>query len=179
MIRKIEKEMVQDYVVFDLETTGFDAKNCEIIEIGALKYRNNKLVEEFDYLINPNVVIPSNITLLTGIDNEMVKNKLSIKEVLPEFIKFIEDLPLIAHNAKFDLSFLDENINRLNLNSLDNKYIDTVYLARKYIDGVSNCKLETLKKHFNLNYGSHRSLEDCYTTNYVYEYCKKRALITN
>ncbi len=174
-----EKELVKDYVVFDLETTGFDAKTCEIIEIGALKYKDDKLIDEFNMLINPGILIPDTITNITGINDDMVKNKPTIKEALPKFITFIEDLTLIAHNSSFDLSFIEENIKKLNLNMISNKNIDTVYLARKYIPETYNAKLETLKKHFKLNYGSHRSLEDCYTTNYVYQYCKNKALIKN
>ena len=174
-----EKELVKDYVVFDLETTGFDPKTCEIIEIGALKYKNDQLVAEFNVLINPQIPIPSNITSITGINDEMVKDAKTINEVLPKFITFIEDLTLIAHNSSFDLSFIEENIKKLNLTMINNKNIDTVYLARKYIKETTNSKLETLKKHFNLEYGSHRSLEDCYTTNYVYQYCKSKALVKN
>ncbi len=174
-----EKELVKDYVVFDLETTGFDAKICEIIEIGALKYKNDQLVDEFNMLVKPNNSIPEVITNITGIDDKMVLEAKKIEEVLPEFISFIEDLTLIAHNSSFDLSFIEENIKKLNLEMINNKNIDTVRLAKKYIPDVYNHKLETLKKYFNLEYGSHRSLEDCYTTNYVYQYCKDKALVKN
>ena len=109
-----EKKLVDDYVVFDLETTGFDPKSSRIIEIGALKYRNNELVEELSLLVNPGCPIPDVITMITGIDDELVKNAISIEEAMPKFISFIEDLPLVAHNSKFDLSFIEENI--LNLN---------------------------------------------------------------
>lgn len=174
-----EKNMVDDYVVFDLETTGLDPKIAKIIEIGALKYKNNELVEELSLLVNPMCSIPNNITVITGIDNDMVKDALTIDKALPKFIEFIEDLPLIAHNARFDLSFIEENIINLNLLMIDNTNIDTVYLSRKYIHGVYNYKLETLKNYFNLNYSSHRSVEDCLTTNYVYQYCKKKALVNS
>ncbi len=174
-----EKDLVKDYVVFDLETTGLDPKSSEIIEIGALKYINDELVDEFSVLIKPKDDIPSEITNITGIDDEMVKDALSIKEILPQFIDFIGNLTLIAHNSSFDLSFIEENILKLDLPMIDNKNIDTVVLARKYIPKAYNCKLETLKKYFKLDYGSHRSVDDCKTTNYVYQYCKKQALVKN
>ena len=174
-----EKELVDDYVVFDLETTGFDPKSSRIIEIGALKYKNNELVEEFSILVNPGCSIPDVITAITGIDDEMVSDAISIKEALPKFIAFIEDLPLVAHNSRFDLSFIEENILELGLPMIKNTNIDTVYLARKYINNVYNHKLETLKDHFGLTYSSHRSVEDCLTTNYVYQYCKEQALVKN
>ena len=174
-----EKELVDDYVVFDLETTGFDPKSSRIIEIGALKYKNNELVEELSILVNPGCSIPDVITTITGIDDEMVSDAISIKEALPKFIAFIEDLPLVAHNSRFDLSFIEENILELGLPMIKNTNIDTVYLARKYINNVYNHKLETLKDHFGLTYSSHRSVEDCLTTNYVYQYCKEQALVKN
>lgn len=174
-----EKNLVDDYVVFDLETTGFDPKTAKIIEIGALKYRNNELIEEFSVLINPKCSIPDVITAITGIDDELVSNAIFIEEALPKFIAFIEDLPLVAHNSSFDLSFIEENINSLHLPMITNKNIDTVYLARKYIKGVFNHKLETLKNYFHLTYSSHRSIEDCLTTNHVYQYCKNKATVKN
>lgn len=174
-----EKNLVDDYVVFDLETTGFDPKISRIIEIGALKYKNNELVEELSILVNPGCSIPDVITAITGIDDEMVSDAISIKEALPKFIAFIEDLPLVAHNSRFDLSFIEENILQLGLPMIKNTNIDTVYLARKYIKNVYNHKLETLKDHFGLTYSSHRSVEDCLTTNYVYQYCKEQALVKN
>ena len=174
-----EKKFVDDYVVFDLETTGFDPKTARIIEIGALKYKNNELVEELSILVNPECEIPDVITMITGIDDELVKNAITIEEALPQFIQFIEDLPLVAHNSNVDLSFIEENINRLELPMITNKNIDTVYLARKYIKGVFNHKLETLKNYFRLTYSSHRSIEDCLTTNHVYQYCKSKAEVKN
>ncbi|MBE6154044.1 MAG: hypothetical protein E7163_00495 [Firmicutes bacterium] len=174
-----ETNFVSDYVVFDLETTGLEPNDSKIIEIGALKYKNNELVDEFSVLINPECDIPEVITNITGIDNSLVKNELTIKEALPKFINFIEDLTLIAHNSSFDLSFIEENILELNLPMITNKNIDTLELAKKYIPKAYNHKLETLKKYFKLNYVSHRSVDDCKTTNYVYEYCKKKALVKN
>lgn len=177
--RKKEKNLVSDYVVFDLETTGLEAKYSHIIEIGALKYRNDMIVDEFSVLINPECKIPEVITEITGITDELVQNERTIKEVLPEFIAFIEDLPLVAHNAPFDLGFIEDKINKLGLPMINNSNIDTVILARKYIPNAYNYKLETLKKYFHLEYGSHRSVDDCKTTNYVYQYCKNQALVKN
>ena len=175
----VETNFVDDYVVFDLETTGLDPLTCEIIEIGALKYHQNELVEEFSVFVKPTNTIPSKITEITGISDDMVKDALSIEEILPKFIEFIGPLTLVAHNSPFDLSFIEANLKKLNLPILPNKNIDTVILARKYIPKVYNCKLETLKKFFKLDFGSHRSVEDCKTTNYVYQYCKKQALVKN
>lgn len=174
-----EKKLVNDYVVFDLETTGLNYWEHKIIEIGALKYRNNELVAELSILINPECEIPEVITNITGITASDLINKPTIKEALPEFIEFIEDLPLIAHNSSFDLGFIEENIKQLGLPMIKNTNIDTVELARKYIPRVYNYKLTTLKNYFKLDFGSHRSVDDCKTTNYVYQYCKDKALVKN
>lgn len=173
------KTLVDDYVVFDLETTGLDPFTCKIIEIGALKYKNNELVDEFSFLINPDCPISSTITNITGIDNETIKDAPKIAEILPKFITFIEDLTLIAHNSSFDLSFIEENIKNLHLDMIKNPNIDTVALAKEYLPQVYNYKLTTLKNYFKLDFGSHRSVDDCKTTNYVYQYCKKKAHVHN
>lgn len=174
-----EKDLVSDYVVFDLETTGLYPNQHEIIEIGALKYKNDKLIAEFSVLVNPGCLISDEITRITGIDNEMIKEAPTIDVVMPQFIEFIEDLPLVAHNSSFDLSFIEEKIKRLALGKLKNTNIDTIELARKYMPQMYNYKLTTLKHYFKLDFGSHRSVDDCKTTNYVYQHCKKQALVKN
>ncbi len=177
IVQNKEKEFVSNYVVFDLETTGLEANTDKIIEIGALKYKNNELVDEFSVLINPEISLPPIITKITGLSDEDLEKERTIESILPEFITFIEDLPLIAHNSEFDLGFIEINIKRLGLAMISNKNIDTVELARKFIPKAYNYKLETLKNYFHLEYGSHRSIDDCKTTNYVYQYCKDKALV--
>ena len=157
--------MCDDYVVFDIETTGLNKDKDLIIEIGALKYKNNILVEQFNYLINPQIKLPEIITKITGIKDDDLIDKDTIDIVLPKFLNFIEDLPLIAHNNEFDLGFIKKSIEELNLNKLSNKNVDTLALARIYLPQMYNYKLETLKKYFNINQVSHRAIGDCYTTN--------------
>ena len=120
--------MYNDYVVFDIETTGLNKNFDKIIEIGALKYKNNVLVSEFNYLINPKIKIPEIITTITGIKDEDLINKDTIDIVLPKFITFIEDLPLIAHNSEFDLGFINTNLKLLGMDKLNNENIDTLLL---------------------------------------------------
>lgn len=170
------KNLKDSYIVFDTETTGLKDAYDKIIEIGALKVINNKIVEEFDVLINPEIKIPEVITHITGISDDMVKSKPTIEEVLPNFLEFIEDYPLVCHNAPFDLGFINTNLKRIGKSSLTNEVFDTVELARIYIPRAYNYKLETLKNYFKLDFGSHRSVDDCKTTNYVYQECKKRAI---
>lgn len=170
------KKFVDDYVVFDLETTGLSPANNEIIEISALKYKNNTLIDSFNELVKPVTPIPSKITKLTGITNEDVANCDTINKVLPDFIAFIENYTLIAHNGSFDLGFIEKYINELNIDYKDNSNIDTLYLARKYLPELDNHKLETLKEYFKLDNASHRATADCETTNVIYQYCKEKKL---
>ena len=172
----MKQNFVDSYVVFDTETTGLKDQVDQIIEIGALKVIDNEVVEEFDVLINPETEIPEIITEITGITQEMVVQEKTISDVLPKFLEFVGDLPVVCHNAPFDIGFINANLKRFNLESFENQAIDTVELARIFIPQAYNYKLETLKKYFHLEYGSHRSVDDCKTTNYIYQECKKRAL---
>lgn len=166
-----------DYVIFDIETTGLDCFSDKIIEIGAIKVVNNEIVEEFSYLINPKIKLPEVIINITGITDGDLTDKETIDVVLPKFIEFIEDFPLLAHNNSFDLSFINENIKKLNLNKLNNTMVDTLELSRKYLTHMYNHKLETLKKYYGINEISHRAIGDCKTTNYVYKEIKKKAAV--
>lgn len=174
----MKEKFVDNYVVFDTETTGLKDQFDRIIEIGALKYINNELVEEFSVLVNPQTPIPAIITNITGITDSMVENEKTIAEILPKFMDFVGDLPVICHNAPFDIGFINASLRRLNLEVMKNAAIDTVELARVYIPRAYNYKLETLKHYFKLDFGSHRSVDDCKTTNYIYQECKKRAMET-
>jgi|GEM_PF-1059646 len=168
---------VDDYIIFDLETTGLYPNGDKIIEIGALKYKNNQLIDKFELLIDPEIEISSKISRITGITNEMIIGCEKINTVLPKFINFIEDYTLIAYNSSFDLGFIEYNINNLKMNEIKNKTIDALFFAKICINNTENLKLETLKKHFKLNFGSHRALEDCHTTNHIYQYCKEQYLL--
>lgn len=166
------KKYPSNYVVFDIETTGFDYKKDKIIEIGALKYINDEFFDEFSYLINPEISIPETITKITGITNKDVMNKKSIDEILPIFFKFIDNYPIIGHNVNFDISFINYNAKLLNLNEINTEIIDTLQISRKIIKNKKNHKLQTLKEYLDLNYNSHRAIDDCYTCNEVYNYCR-------
>lgn len=165
---------VDDYVVFDIETSGLNSVHDKIIEIGAVKYINNKKVDEFNYLINPSIPLPKIITTVTGITNYDLIGKPTIEEVLPKFLDFIKGYTVIGHNVSFDISFINQNAKHLHLNELDNNVIDTLFLSRINIYDIKNHKLETLKEYLNLNFNSHRAVDDCYTCNEVYQYCKNK-----
>lgn len=157
-----------DFVVFDLETTGLDASSCEIIEIGACKVHDGKITETFSCLIKPKEIIPKEITDLTGITNEMVKNCFSIKQVLQDFYKFTRNSVLVAHNISFDFRFVYlESIKQGYV--FDNKQIDTLNMSRIRIPGLKNYKLGTVAKSLNVSLeGAHRAVNDATATAEVF-----------
>ena len=167
-------ELFDDYVVFDIETSGLNPHKDKIIEIGAIKYIDNKPVDEFSFLIDPEINISEIITRVTGLTDKDLKGKKKIDEVLPLFLDFIGDFPIIGHNVRFDYDFIEANIKKLNLKHLKNKIVDTLFLSRITIYDSENHKLETLKKYLNLEYNSHRAVDDCKTCNDLYQYCKNK-----
>ena len=158
--------MKKDYVVVDLETTGLDPyKGCEIIEIGVTEINNNKIGRNYSRLIKPNGIIPSLITDITNITNEMVENEKSLEEVLPKFRQYIGDKTIIAHNAKFDLKFLNYYLNKMGLEPINN-YICTLELLKQNKEYKGkNKKLETACEYYNIeNKNAHRADSDTLAT---------------
>lgn len=167
-------ELPDDYVVFDIETSGLHPTKDKIIEIGAVKYINNEKIDEFSYLIDPGININNIITRVTGLTDDDLKGQKKINEVLPMFLDFIGDLPIIGHNVRFDYDFIEANIIKLNLKHLKNKIVDTLLLSRITIYDSKNHRLQTLKEYLHLDYKSHRAVDDCYTCNALYQYCKNK-----
>ena len=120
-----------EYVVFDLETTGLKAHEGDsIIEIGAVKMKNGKILDRFDLLINPGILISDEISGITSITNEMLKGKGNEKDGVMKFMNWVGDLPMVAHNARFDLSFLEMAYLKYDLGRINNIIIDTLALSR-------------------------------------------------
>jgi DNA polymerase-3 subunit alpha (Gram-positive type) len=162
-----------EFVSVDLETTGLSPTYNKIIEIGALKIRNEVVVDTFHSLINPNVFIPQKITAITGITNNMVKDSPSIEVVLPKFIKFVGNAPIVAHNSKFDMGFIKHNAKKMGL-KLENLVIDTLELARNMFPHLNNHKLNTVAKHLFINLENHhRSMVDSAAAAEIYIKCMK------
>lgn len=156
--------------VFDLETTGLSPSYGDrITEIGAIKLCGNKLCGVFQTLVNPERTIPDKIVEITGITNEMVCDKPTISQVLPLFVDFIGDDILVAHNAKFDTSFLRYELKECGINKNFDTYC-TLLNSRKEVKTSANFKLSTLKNHFNLKPmgAMHRALSDAYVTAQLY-----------
>ena len=139
------------YVVFDLETTGLYPNSGDImIEIGAVKISNGNIVDRFDKLINPGKDLNEEIIKITGIDNEMLKGKRSEEEVLKDFMEWVGNIPMVAHNAKFDISFVDMAYSKYNLGTLKNTVIDTLGLSRYLESKERYHNLATLVKRYDI-----------------------------
>ena len=140
----------QEYVVFDTETTGFYAGNDQMIEIGAVKIKNGKITDRFDELIDPKRPIPKKITELTFITDDMLKGKPSEEEVTRKFLNWAGDLPLIAHNAKFDISFMRAACQKYDFEEFNYTVLDTMSIARMLYPNWPNHKLQTLTKNLDV-----------------------------
>lgn len=150
------------FVVFDLETTGLSPNSDRITEIGAVRVENGKITESFDMLVNPGIPIPAEITALTGITSAMIKDAPNESAAIPEFLKFIggENVVMVAHNASFDMGFMNAACERLGL-SFENPYIDTLALSRALFKGIKNYKLDTIVKYLELSdFEHHRADAD-------------------
>lgn len=161
---------VSDYVVFDLETTGVSCKEDEIIEISAVKVVNGIVVDEFSFLVNPNMLIPYSASSVNGITNDMVKDSPSIDTVLVEFIDFVGDFILVGHNIhSFDLKFINRDTQKYFGKVLNNDYIDTVLLSRICLPDISHC-LSNLAEYYGYSSeGAHRALADCRMNQEIFE----------
>ena len=152
------------FVVFDLETTGFNPVMNKIIEIGGVKVVNGVITERFSSFVNPQIPIPYEIEDLTGINDGMVMEAKTIEKILPEFMEFCQNAVMVAHNADFDMSFIKHN---LRLQGIKKSFtvIDTVALARNLLSGLSRFKLDTVAKALGVPLKNHhRAVDDAECT---------------
>lgn len=163
-------QVVNDYTVIDLETTGLDPEYESIIEMAALRVRGNTVVDSLSSLINPGYEIDEFITDLTGITNEMLAPAPAIEEYLPVFLDFIGDSILVGHNVNFDINFIYDNADRLLGHGISNDFIDTMRLGRKLLPELPHHRLHDLMSHFSIDSDAeHRALSDVLSTNAVYQ----------
>ena len=147
------------FVAFDIETTGLSPLNSEIIEIGAVRIEDGKVTETFDELIDPGFAISEFTTGLTGITNEMLKGKRNLDEVLPDFLKFIGDSTLIAHNAPFDCGFISYACMKRNI-TFKNSSIDTLVMSRCMDPEHKKYSLDAVAGRYKIDMGSHHRADD-------------------
>ncbi len=142
--------ILTNFIAIDIETTGLNHYNDQIIEISAYKFKDSQTAESFVQLINPNKKISDFISNLTSITNEDLKNAPSLKDIENDFFNFIGDFPLVFHNAKFDTKFLNQKLKKI----ITNEILDTLFLFRIANPFLPTYKLEYLAKLFNLE-GEH------------------------
>lgn len=148
-------------IVLDIETTGLSPYHHKITEIAAAKVVNREIIDKFHALINPETPIPSFITRLTGINDDMVKDAPTVKEVLPSLKKFLADNIIVAHNASFDYKFISHNLYLHEKEHLENPKLCTVKLANRVHSELPSKKLSALCEYYGVvNETAHRAMSD-------------------
>ena len=162
---------VPDYVDLDLETTGTNCLNDQVIEISAVKVKNGEPVEEFSTLVNPGIPIPDAASSVNDIYDDMVKDSPSFDEALMDFLEFAGDHVLVGHNIhRFDMKFICRDALKYWGQAVGNDYIDTLDLAQAYLPEMSHHTLTGLADHYGINpFGAHRALTDCRMNQQVFE----------
>ncbi|MGN1269833.1 MAG: PolC-type DNA polymerase III [Clostridia bacterium] len=170
------------YCVLDLETTGLSFRTEKITEIGIMKVKNHKVIEEFSTFVNPEKPIPQRVVEVTNITDDMVKDAPTIEEVLPKVLEFVGDSVLVAHNADFDIGFLKHNCTELGL-KLGNTYLDTLRLAKALFPEYKKYKLGIIAENLGIKVEvAHRALDDVDTTvkvfNVMLDMLKEKNVVT-
>ncbi len=179
VVRPTDEDLIDNtYVVFDTETTGFNAGGADqMIEIGAVKIHDGVIIDRFDELINPGRHIPDKITELTCITDDMVKDSDNEENVTRRFLEWTGNLPMVAHNAKFDISFIEMACKKYNLGEFKNTVIDTLELSRTLDQGFARHSLSALVKRYNVPWeedAHHRADYDAEGTAYVFSKMLKK-----
>lgn len=162
---------VSDYVIFDLETTGFSSEYDQITEISGVKVLGGQIVDEFSSLVNPGRPIPWQVTNVTGITDDMVWDKPGIDVVLEKFLDFVGNLTLVGHNINtFDMKFIYRDCLKYWGQIPDNDYIDTLRMAKILLPDLKHRKLVDLAEYYGISsVGAHRALNDCRMNQAVFE----------
>lgn len=154
-----------NYTVIDLETTGLDACTCEILEIGAVRFRQHKEVSRFHSYIRPDGAIPSSSSKIHHITWSKVYNAPSLLQAASSFLDFIGNDILLGYNIEFDIKFLQTRLET----DINNKSFDVLPFIRRVVHDVPNYKLETVKSYFGIAGSSHSAISDCIVTAQVFQ----------
>ncbi len=156
------------YVVFDVETTGLSAVYDTIIELAGVKIHQGEVIDRFESFANPHHPLSETTTELTGITDDMVRDAPEVDEVLKDFHAWMGESILVAHNASFDIGFLNQGFKKINYEKIENPVIDTLELARFLIPELKNHRLNTLCKHLDIELTQHhRAIYDAEATGYL------------
>jgi DNA polymerase III subunit epsilon len=163
------------FVAFDTETTGLDSETGRVAEIGAVKFTKDCVLAEFGELVDPRMPMPAEASAVNGISDAMLSGKPTASEILPRFLEFVNGSVLIAHNAPFDVGFIDAELRRLGLSRLVNPTVDTRLLARAAFPGRAAYHLQTLAEDFGLPVlEAHRALDDARVCMRLFFLCVQR-----
>ena len=169
VVNDMGQSLRDDFVVFDIETTGFSPIKNKIIEIGAVKVSDGKICDRFSCFVNPHTPIPFEIERLTGINDDMVADAEDIETVLPKFLEFCKGCVLVAHNASFDMSFIKENMKRQEIVQ-KLTYVDTVAISRALLTDMAKHTLDSISKKLNISLENHhRAVDDAEATAQIFE----------
>ena len=175
MSKETGKELYKylvNYVVIDIETTGLSPKNGEIIEISAVKVRNEEIVEEFYSLVKPTAPIPFRVSELTGITDRMVEQSPDIKTALAGFMKFIGEDVIVCNYIQFCLGFLNKAAIKLFGTEIENEYIDTHHISKERLPKLSTYRLSALADYYGINVvDKSRLLTECRLVKEIYNSC--------
>lgn len=149
------------FTAFDTETTGLEPRACRVVELGGIRFDSRGIASRFNTLINPGVPMPSEVTKINGITDAMLSGQPRPDAAIPDFLRFAGDTVLVAHNAPFDVSFINEELARLGKSALKNRVVDTRAFARDMFPGLPNYKLQDLAAHFGIKaIDAHRAEDD-------------------
>ena len=163
-----EADFGQEYVAFDLETTGLSSQHDEIIEIGAVILKAGREVDRFQSFVDPGRLLTQKIVDLTGITDEMLRGAPDIGEILPRFLAFCGDRPLIAHNADFDVGFVSAACRRLGI-AYGPTYLDTLILSQNLLPQLGKFKLDIVANALSLpEFNHHRAADDALTCGLIF-----------
>lgn len=149
------------FTAFDTETTGIDTENHRIVEIGAVRFDKYGVIARYNVLINPTIPMPEEASRINNITDDMLADKPVMELVMPDFLSFIKNSILIAHNAKFDIDHLNHELSLLGRTALTHKIIDTLIFAREVFPGLPSYALQNLAKQFGIAaLQAHRAEDD-------------------
>lgn len=168
------------YVVVDIETTGLNSRYDSIIEISALRYSYGEFIDKYVTLINPGVPIGSFITKLTGITDEMVKDRDDISICIKEFKEFVKDDLIVGYNVNFDMGFLYDNLKVIHNEYLSNDYVDVLRLTRRLLPQLQHHRQTDIAEYYGIDVqGAHRAEKDCMICEAIFEKMKEEVLKQN
>jgi len=168
------------FIAFDTETTGLKPDENRVVEIGAIKFDRGGMISRFAVLIDPGVPMPKEAGAVNNITDDMLKGQPSFKEVAKDFLHFIQDSVLVAHNASFDISFINAELKRCNIGKMTNKFVDTLIFAKEVFPRLYSYKLQELAKKFEITvFEAHRAEDDARVCMELFNHVTKHFIDSN